>query len=104
MPLTHMLKNFLKKSNGLESGLDGEEGSSQGSWLKRLLQPKEMPDFRETIEEYIEVLDEQDHDAESIAAHERLLISNVLRTRDMSVLDVMIPRADIAAISIDSTQ
>lgn len=53
--------------------------------------------LREAIEEYIEELDENP-DTPSVAAHEKALISNVLKLRETTVIDVMIPRADIAAI------
>jgi len=35
--------------------------------------------------------------------HERLLIANVLRLRETTAADVMVPRADIVAISADAT-
>lgn len=40
----------------------------------------------------------------AVADHERDLMSNVLRLRHLTVVDVMIPRADIAAIEIGTTQ
>lgn len=59
--------------------------------------------LREALEEYIEDADE-DKNAPSIATHERALISNVLKLRDTTVIDVMIPRADIAAIEVGETK
>jgi len=60
--------------------------------------------LREVLEEYIEELEEEDNNGSpSIASHESALISNVLNLRDRSVTDVMIPRADIACIDVDSS-
>lgn len=59
--------------------------------------------LREAIEEYIEEVNESE-DSPSMASHERSLISNVLKLRDTTVIDVMIPRADIAAIEVNSDQ
>lgn len=58
--------------------------------------------IREVLEEYIEELEEEDPDNLGIANHEQALISNVLKLRKTTVTDVMIPRADIAAISVDA--
>ena len=59
--------------------------------------------LREAIEEYIEEIDE-DENSPSIARHEKALISNVLKLRDTTVIDVMIPRADIAAIDVEASK
>ncbi|MCC6598038.1 MAG: HlyC/CorC family transporter [Alphaproteobacteria bacterium] len=58
--------------------------------------------LREAIEEYIE--ESPDRDADEVSSHERLLFSNILDLRDIKVCDVMIPRADIAAIDVDTTK
>jgi CBS domain containing-hemolysin-like protein len=58
--------------------------------------------LREALEEYIEELDEEENPL--IAKHEQALISNVLNLRDTTVIDVMIPRADIAAIEVGADQ
>jgi len=75
------------------------------SSLKNLvLKPKNGADnLREAIEEYIEEVNENE-DSPSMAAHEKSLISNVLKLRDTTVIDVMIPRADIAAIEVNADQ
>ncbi len=59
--------------------------------------------LREAIEEYIEEANENGGTS-SVAAHEKSLISNVLKLRDTTVIDVMIPRADIAAINVNADQ
>lgn len=69
-----------------------------------LIKPRPATDtLREALEGYIEELDDSS-DTPSIAGHEKALISNVLKLRDTTVIDVMIPRADIAAIEVDSTK
>lgn len=56
--------------------------------------------LREAIEEYI---DEPPHpETDAVSAHERVLLSNILHLRDVRVYDVMVPRADIAAIEIET--
>ncbi|MCI5059455.1 MAG: hemolysin family protein [Alphaproteobacteria bacterium] len=59
--------------------------------------------LREAIEEYIDELQE-DESAPEIAQHERALISNVLKLRDTTVIDVMIPRADIEAVDVTTPE
>ncbi|MCB1556664.1 MAG: HlyC/CorC family transporter [Alphaproteobacteria bacterium] len=71
-------------------------------WLRGLLRSKDDSSLREAIEEYIE---ETKHDpAGTVGAHERTLIANVLKLRDMAVMDVMIPRAHIVAIPFETSQ
>lgn len=55
--------------------------------------------LREAIEEYI--IEPQDFNGDSVSTHERILLSNILKQRDVSVVDVMIPRADIVALDIN---
>ncbi len=73
--------------------------------LKRMVfRPQNDADsLREVLEEYIEELDEG-QDAPAIEKHEQALISNVLKLRDTTVIDVMIPRADIAGIEVNATK
>lgn len=78
-------------------------------WLRRVFKPKNNGEhlreaIEEYLEEYIEEMEENENGTESVASHERLLISNILKIRDMTVLDVMIPRADIAAIDVEASQ
>lgn len=83
---------------------DGAEENGVISFFKGLIKPqKSDTTLRETIEEYIEG-ESGDFEGESVSAHEKLLISNILSLRDMSAADVMIPRADIVAISEDMSQ
>ncbi|NNG03458.1 MAG: HlyC/CorC family transporter, partial [Inquilinus sp.] len=55
--------------------------------------------WRDTIEELIE----ETPDAETpVSTHERTLLGNILRFKDLTTIDVMIPRADIVAIDVDT--
>lgn len=62
--------------------------------------------LKEAIEGLIEDHDEHQGDESDLqtSAHERLLISNILKLREERVEDVMIPRVDIVAIDIEATQ
>lgn len=55
---------------------------------------------RDTLEELIEETPDEEIE---IDHHERTLIRNVLGLRDLTAVDVMVPRADIVAISADSS-
>lgn len=85
--------------------LPESEESSSGliTWMKSLLAPKKdnsAESLREAIEELIE--EKEDTPQSSGAVHERRLISNILQLRDLPVVDVMVPRADIVAIDINA--
>jgi CBS domain containing-hemolysin-like protein len=69
--------------------------------LRTMLRPKGRAaeeQLRDTIEEIIE---EGDAPAEPMGAAERAILANVLRLREVSAEDVMVPRADIVAIAQD---
>jgi magnesium and cobalt transporter len=72
------------------------------TWIKSLLSRKETQadELREALEGYIEEL--SDRDSEPLSAAERGLIANILNLRELTVSDVMIPRADIVAIDVDT--
>jgi CBS domain containing-hemolysin-like protein len=70
--------------------------------LRTLLTAKTDASLREAIEEYIE--EPQSADEMSVNEHEKILLSNILQLRDLPVGDVMIPRADIKAIDIKTSQ
>ena len=58
---------------------------------------------RDVIEGLIEErIEERPEDGELIDGHERLLLTNVLRLRDVSAADIMVPRADILAIEAET--
>jgi len=72
-------------------------------WAKNLFKGRvsNSNSLREALEEYIEVIEEEDNPA-SADSH-KALVTNVLKTRDLTVSDIMIPRADIVAIDITSS-
>lgn len=74
-------------------------------WLNDLFGSKKKPDssLRDVLEEFIEEVSGNE-EFPAIAAHERALITNAIRLRGMKVVDVMIPRADITAIEISTSQ
>lgn len=73
--------------------------------FKTMFRSKNDTSLREAIEEYIEEQDSESDINESVESiHEKHLLSNILRLRDLKVVDVMIPRADIIAIDINTTK
>ncbi len=90
--------------SGQAAGQNGPSGSS-GGVLKRILRAFGLAknggsSVRETLEELIEE-DRPSAEAE-IDAHEQALIRNVLGLRDITSSDVMVPRADIVSVEIDT--
>ncbi len=65
--------------------------------LLKLFKKSEPENLRNTIEELIE---EREETEPSIESGERALLENVLNLHDLTVQDVMIPRADIVSCSI----
>ena len=69
-------------------------------WAQRLMRLRNGEDsVREAIEELIE---ESGNDVSSLENEERVLLSNILSLRDITVEDVMVPRADITALDINT--
>ncbi|SIS50837.1 hemolysin family protein [Insolitispirillum peregrinum] len=81
----------------IEAG--AEETPSLLSLLKRLLPGRRSDD---AVREAIEELMEESDDDTSTSSHERILLGNVLRLRDVTAYDVMIPRADIVAVEVST--
>ncbi|MBL8628116.1 MAG: HlyC/CorC family transporter [Rhodospirillaceae bacterium] len=83
-----------------------EKGPGLMERLRRLIKPEtpEQETVREVIEELIEdrIEDAADSDAPVIDPNERLLLANVLKLRDMTAADIMIPRAHIVAVDADT--
>lgn len=76
-------------------------------WLKSAIGMEKANDgntLRELFEGFIEEAEQGPDSSAAITNHERLLISNVVKLREMTVADVMIPRADIVAIDINTSQ
>lgn len=74
--------------------------------VKRFFKRKQNDtDLREAIEELITDSNNnavENTDKVAIAEHERALITNVLDLRDLPVVEVMVPRADILAIDVST--
>ncbi len=73
-------------------------------WFKELIRGKvsnSNEHLQEALEDYIEELKETDLTDTSVD-NQKALITNVLKTRDLRVADVMVPRADIVAIEQDT--
>ena len=79
-----------------------KNGANGFSFLKFFKKNKNgSENLREALEDYIDEMSEDEEDA-SVAHHERTLITNILNMRDLTVTDVMIPRADIVAVDIET--
>lgn len=95
----------VKVANG---GEHPEKSPQKGLWSrvkKMLSRPKNCAEeLREAIEEFIEESHEQENAEPSVSVHEKSLISNILKLRDSIVTDVMIPRADITAVDVETEQ
>ena len=73
------------------------------AWFKGLIKGKESnsDSLREALEDYIDEM-EENSDSASIDTH-HALVANVLKTHDLEVDDIMIPRADIIAFDIEDS-
>lgn len=68
------------------------------SWIRTGFKNKPDTSLREAIEEFIEDNASDNDELDPTGTHEKTLISNVLKLRDLHVVNAMIPRADIVAI------
>jgi CBS domain containing-hemolysin-like protein len=69
------------------------------NWLKSLRRGRNGETLRDTIEELIE---ESETEGDSpISEDESALLRNILKLRNLTAYDVMVPRADIAAVPAD---
>lgn len=84
------------KSRGDQAGLL--------DWVKGMVNKnKSDTTLREAVEEFIE--ESANHSgAPTLDTHEGTLLSNVIELRDLTVVDVMIPRVDIIALDISTSQ
>ena len=67
--------------------------------LRRLRRREKNEAVREAIEELIEETPESDT---PISEDQRVLLANILKLRDKTVRDVMVPRVDIIGIAADT--
>src|SRR3972149_6859827 len=83
-------------------GAADEASPLQGlrSWLPGLLRGRNSEaSLRDAIEELIEESEGESEEA-LIRCDESSLLLNILKLRDLSARDVMVPRADIAAVPL----
>ncbi len=76
-------------------------------WLKGAIGIEKANDgdsLRDVFEDFIEEAEQRPETSTQVTTHERTLITNVLKLRDLTVSDVMIPRAEIVAIDINTPQ
>jgi len=71
-----------------------------GGWLRNILRRRGDNTLRDAIEELIE---EQSGAEGSLDASERVLLANILKLRDRTVVDAMVPRVDIVAVDLSIT-
>ena len=90
------------------NGNRGERPALDGirRWLRKLLgRGNGESQLRETIEEIIGEIEEaipEEEAATPIGGHERMLLGNILALRHLSADDVMVPRADIVSVDVDT--
>jgi CBS domain containing-hemolysin-like protein len=77
--------------------------------IQGLLKKREAESVRDRVEELLESREHRaddlrlDEAGSGLDPHERILLGNVLRLRDKTAYDVMVPRADILAMPEDLT-
>ena len=79
------------------------ETRSRSSLLDRLsafFRQRSESTLREDLED---VLSEKDGGGEAFTPEERAMLNNILRLREVRVADVMVPRADVHSVDIDTT-
>ena len=86
------------RNGGADTTSEAAPGSLR-NWLRQILRGRSNGRLREAIEELIEEPAEPDA---TMASHERMLLANILKLRDLSAYDVMVPRADIVAIDVET--
>ncbi len=92
-------KSRSPRENGAQSDDAGHGiGDTIRSWLRGLARIGEG-DLRESLEEVIE---EHEDDGESLDPGQREMLLNILSFGELQADDVMVPRADIVAIEIET--
>lgn len=76
---------------------DNGGGSGLGSFWRKLIGRTGEPDLRTTLAELVE---QESSDAASISPAERQIIENALSLSELTVSDVMVPRADIDGVDV----
>ena len=91
----------MRPRTGEETNQDADNGSLWGNvasalGFKRGKSRNGEASLSDTLEELAE---RTEQDEEPVSLHERSLFENIIALRDMTAEDVMIPRADIVAVS-----
>lgn len=76
------------------------ERKSVIAWLTQRFRGKTAAELREDLADVL--ADERGHGASGFSAGEREMLSNILGFREIRVEDVMIPRADVIGVSMDT--
>lgn len=101
------MEDIAKKPEAGDTGLSPTATQEKEGLLTRLrnLLPVKTHDDESIRDAIGELIDEEETTPQSaVAAHERRLIANILELRDLPVLDVMVPRADIVAVNINTSR
>ncbi|WP_340116464.1 hemolysin family protein [Pelagibius sp. 7325] len=89
---------------------NGQSGNGSGGglwqWLRGLVKSRQgEAHLRETLEEIIDEIKDVEREEDSgapISSDERVMLSNILRLRHLTAYDVMVPRADIVAVDLET--
>jgi len=99
---------FGSNRQGGRSDNEETEAQSQGtgSWASRWFRSRNGDThLRDAIEEIIGEVEGQaadQHEEGPFGRHEKLLLANILNLRNVSAYDVMVPRADIVSLQIET--
>lgn len=89
---------MVDDASSTDSGDIGKKGGLL-SVIKGLIGRNGDSHLRDALEELIEESDERET---PIASDERVLIANILKFGELTVYDVMVPRADIVGVEVDT--
>ncbi|MBI1179072.1 MAG: CBS domain-containing protein [Alphaproteobacteria bacterium] len=83
-----------------EPTTDADSASLKG-WMNELMARirGREPSLRESLEDVIE---EHRDDPSDLTAEERLMLMNIVSLRELEIADVMVPRADIVAVDMNT--
>lgn len=105
----HNGKRTMTETTGSEKSTRGNEVSLISGfrqWLAGLFKSRNSDSqLRETIEEIIVEIQENEDESEAatpISTDERMMLGNILKLRHLTAYDIMVPRADIVAVDIDT--
>lgn len=81
--------------------------SRLAQWLSSIFKPRNgngTEALREALEDIMDEIEEDHDDNASNVTYEKILLENFLELRELTVEDIMIPRADIAALEKNASQ